>query len=93
MLKIQSRSFQEIEDFGLGRLPTRAITLQEVEILPTLVLVPIFGLIFGLKMVEGFKGLFGQKNDQNPTFFGDGGLCLGELEVNFHIVFCFTKAN
>ena len=52
-----------------------------------------FGLNFGLKMVEGFKGLFGQKNAQNPTFFGDGGLCLGELEVNFHVVLCFTKAN
>ena len=45
--KIKRRSFWEIEDFGLGRLPTRAITLQLVGILPTMVLVPIFGLIFG----------------------------------------------
>ena len=29
-LKIQRRSFREIEDFRLGRLPTSAITLQEV---------------------------------------------------------------
>ena len=39
--------------------------LQEVGILPTLVLVPIFGL----KMVEHVKGLFEQKKAQNPTFF------------------------
>ena len=53
----------------MGKLPTHVTTLQEVEIFPTLVLVPTFGLIFGLKMVEGVKGLFGQKNAQNLTFF------------------------
>ena len=67
--KIRRRRFREIKDFGIERLPTCAITLQEVGILPTLVLVPIFGLIFGLKMVEYVKGLFGQKKAQNPTFF------------------------
>ena len=67
--KIQIRSFREIKDFILRRLPTCAITLQEVRILPTLVLVPTFGLIFRLKMVECVKGLFGHKNAQNPTFF------------------------
>ena len=30
-------------DFGLGRVPTHAITLQEVEILPTLVYSSPFG--------------------------------------------------
>ena len=35
--KIQRRRFHEIKDFELERLPTHAITLQEVEILPTLV--------------------------------------------------------
>ena len=40
-------------------------TLQEVGILHTLVLVPIFRL----KMVERVKGLFGQKDAQNLTFF------------------------
>ena len=32
--KIQRRRFREIKNFGLGRLPTRATTLQDVEILP-----------------------------------------------------------
>ena len=31
------RRFREIKDFGLGRLPTRAIALQKIVILPTLV--------------------------------------------------------
>ena len=66
--KIQMRNFQEIEDFGLRRLPTHATMLQDVGILPTMVLVPTFGLIFGLKIVEWFKGLFRQKNAQNLTF-------------------------
>ena len=34
--KIQRRRFREINDFGLRRLPTHAITLQEVGVLPTL---------------------------------------------------------
>ena len=38
--KIQMRRFQEIKDFELGRLLTRATTFQEVEILPTLVSFP-----------------------------------------------------
>ena len=62
-------SFREIKDFGLRRLPTRANMLQEVGILLTFVLVPTFGMIFRLKMVEWFKGLFRHKNAQNPTFF------------------------
>ena len=33
----------EIKDFKLGRLPTHAITLQEVGILPTLVYSSLFG--------------------------------------------------
>ena len=41
--KIQMRGFQEIKDFGLGRLPTHAITLQEVGILPILVYSSLFG--------------------------------------------------
>ena len=47
--KIQERKYQEIEVFGFRRLPTRSSTLQEVGILPTLVLVSIFLLIFVLK--------------------------------------------
>ena len=43
---IQMRSFWEIKDFELGRLPTRAIMLQEVRILATL----------------AYSSLFGQKN-------------------------------
>ena len=50
---------------GVLETSYRSTTLQEVGILPTLVLVPIFGL----KMVEHVKGLFGQKNSQNSTFF------------------------
>ena len=34
--KIQRKSFQEIKDFRLGRLPTHAIMLKEVRILLTL---------------------------------------------------------
>ena len=37
--------FKEIKDFGLGRLPTLAITLQEVGVLHTLVLFSPFGQI------------------------------------------------
>ena len=43
--RIQERIFREIEVLGFRRLPTRSYTLQEVGILPTLVLVPIFGPI------------------------------------------------
>ena len=39
----------EIEVFEFRRLPTRSSTLQELGILPTMVLVSIFLLIFGLK--------------------------------------------
>ena len=70
--KIRRRRFWEIKDFGLGRLPTHATTLQEVEIFPTLILVPIFGL----KMVERVKGLFGQKKCPKLDF-----LCLGEVKL------------
>ena len=60
----------------------RSTTLQEVGILHTLVLVPIFGL----KMVEHVKGPFGQKKCPKPDFLRlsegklrlDEGLCLGE---------------
>ena len=38
-----NEEFREIKDFGLRRLPTRAITFQEVEILPTLAHSPLFG--------------------------------------------------
>ena len=41
---IQMRRFQEIKDFGLGRLPTRATALQEVEILPTWFIPTLRGL-------------------------------------------------
>ena len=40
--KIQMRRFWEIKDFGLRRLPIRAITLPEVRILPTLVYSSLF---------------------------------------------------
>ena len=54
-LKIQMRRFQEIKDFGLGRLPTRAtITLQEVEVLPTL---NYFHFKDCLTLVFGLRGL------------------------------------
>ena len=36
------RRFREIKDFGLRRLPTHVSTLQEVEILPTLVYFPLW---------------------------------------------------
>ena len=43
--KIQRRRLREINDFRLGRLPTRATVLQEVGILPTLVYSYFCGLI------------------------------------------------
>ena len=60
-LKIQRRRFRKIKDFELGRLPTRAIMLQEVRVLPTLVLVPPFGWIkevFVLGTVWKKNGIF-----------------------------------
>ena len=71
--KISRKRFGGKSKFsGLGgvlKTSYRSTTLQEVGILPTLVLVPIFWLIFGLKIMERVMGLFGQKNAQNSTFF------------------------
>ena len=52
---------REIEVVRLRRLPNRSSTLQEVWILPTLVLVPIFLLIFGLKKWKKLRGCLGRK--------------------------------
>ena len=57
--KIQRRRFWEIKDFGLGRLPTRATTLQEVGILPILVYFHHKGLISRKMWRRGSKALFG----------------------------------
>ena len=92
------KEIREIKDFGLGRLPTRSSMLQEVGTLPTLVLVSIFLLIFGLKMVERAKGLFKHKKGPKPDVLrlsegvhqGEGGLCLGEPEAIFQAMFCLT---
>ena len=53
------RRFREIKNFGLGRLHTRAFTLQEVEILLTLVYFHYKGLILGIMWCRGPKALFG----------------------------------
>ena len=52
------RRVWEIQDFELGRLPTRATALQEVRILPTLVLFPLYGLILGGMLCRCPKGIF-----------------------------------
>ena len=56
--KIQRRRFLEIKDFGSGRLSTRATTLQEVGILPTLIYFHHKGLILGRMWCRGPKALF-----------------------------------
>ena len=55
------KEIQKIEVVGLRWLPTCSSTLQEVGILPTLVLVPIFLLIFGLKEWKKLRGYLGKK--------------------------------
>ena len=57
--KIQRRRFREIKDFGLGRLLTRATTLKEVGIFPTLIYFHPKGLILGKMWCRGPKALFG----------------------------------
>ena len=57
-LKIQRRRFREIKNFGLGRLPIRVTTFQEVEILPPLVYFHHNGLISGKMWCRGPKALF-----------------------------------
>ena len=57
--KIQRKRFQEIKDFGLGRLPTHATMLQEVGILPIMVYFHHKGLILGTIWCRGPKALFG----------------------------------
>ena len=55
-MKIQRRRLWEIKDFGLGRLPTRAITLQEIGVFHTLV--DYFHFKGCLALVFFPKGLF-----------------------------------
>ena len=55
------KEIREIEVVRLTRLPTRSSTLEEVRILPTLVLVSIFLLIFGLKWWNMLRVCLGRK--------------------------------
>ena len=59
--KIQGGKFGEIEVIGFRRLPTHSSTLQEVEILPTLVLISIFLLTFGFKWWDVLRVCLGIK--------------------------------
>ena len=54
-----NRIFDEIKDFRIGRLPTGATTLQEVEILPTLVYFHHKELILGKMWCRDPQALFG----------------------------------
>ena len=67
LVEDSKKEIQEIEVVGFRRLPTRSSTLQEVGILPTLVLVSIFLLIFRLK----WWNVLGE-----GVFQGEGGICL-----------------
>ena len=59
--RIQERKFWKIEVVGFMRLPTHSSTLQEVRILPNLVLVPNFRLIFRLKWWNVLRVCLGRK--------------------------------
>ena len=80
------RRFREIKDFGLRRLPTRAITFLEVGALLTFVLFPPFGIIKGgfilgivWKKNENFRVLARRSSPRRRQVrLGEGKLRLGE---------------
>ena len=76
------KRFWEIKGFGLGRLPTRATTFQEVWIFPTLVYFPPKDYLVMFSTLRGYLAVF----------FALRG-CLGRISGMLGMLPCFDPTH